>query len=96
MKIDESEVERIAALAHLRFTLAERVRMSEEMSAILGYIDQIAEVEAPSSNDVEMPDSALSPDSVAPSLDRQVIEENAPRVIHGFFVVPRVIASGGK
>jgi len=96
MKIDEAEVERIAALAHLRFTPAERVRMSEEMSSILGYIDQLAELQTTTPPEPESPDSALRPDRVSPSLPREVINQNAPRVIHGFFVVPRIIASGAK
>lgn len=96
MKVDQAEVERIARLAHLRFTPTERNRMSEEMSAILGYIDQLAEIQTASTRELERSEVALRPDDASDSLPRTVIEENAPAVVHGFFVVPRILASGEK
>lgn len=96
MKVDEAEVERIARLAHLRFSAVERIRMSEEMSAILGYIDQLATLPTTSTQAADPAEAALRPDRALESLPREVIEENAPVVVHGFFVVPRIIASGDK
>ena len=96
MNIDEEEVERIARLAHLRFSPAERIRMSEEMSAILGYIDQLPAVEISPTASTGPLEAALRPDLASTSLPREVIEKNAPAVAHGFFVVPRIIASGEK
>lgn len=96
MKVDEAEVERIAGLAHLRFSPAERNRMSKEMNSILGYIDQLAGVHTSSTQEPDLPEVALRPDRVSESLPRGVIEKNAPAVVHGFFVVPRIIASGEK
>ena len=96
MKVDEAEVERIARLAHLRFSAVERMRMSEEMSSILGYIDQLASFPATSPHAADPAEAALRPDRASESLPREVIEKNAPAVVHGFFVVPRIIASGDK
>lgn len=96
MNVDEAEVERIARLAHLRFSPAERMRMSEEMSAILGYIDQLAEIQTTPAREPERAEVALRPDRASESLPRAVIEENAPAIVHGLFVVPRIIASGEK
>jgi aspartyl-tRNA(Asn)/glutamyl-tRNA(Gln) amidotransferase subunit C len=45
MKIDREEARRIADLAHLEFDDAGLDRMAAEMSKILGYMDQLKEVE---------------------------------------------------
>ena len=96
MNVDEAEVERIARLAHLRFSPAERQRMSEEMSAILGYIDQLAAVQTTSLPEPDPSDVASRADGASASLPPEVVAENAPETAHGFFVVPRVLAGGEK
>lgn len=96
MNIDQAEVERIARLAHLRFSPAERQRMSEEMSAILGYIDQLASLQADLLPEPDPSHVASRADIASASLPREVIEENAPEIGHGFFVVPRILAGGEK
>lgn len=96
MNVDEAEVERIARLAHLRFSPAERQRMSEQMSAILGYIDQLAGVHTALLPEPDPSDAASRADRASASLPREVVAENAPAITHGFFVVPQVLAGGEK
>jgi Asp-tRNA(Asn)/Glu-tRNA(Gln) amidotransferase C subunit len=50
MKIDRREARRIADLAHLEFDDAGLDRMAAEMTKVLGYIDQLAEVALESSS----------------------------------------------
>src|SRR3954451_10379356 len=107
MKIDREEAQRIADLAHLELDDAALVRMAEEMTKILTYIDQLREVDVEGFE--EHAGSQPTPfreDGVgqALSLSRQAgdlalhelalhdaIRRNAPQWSDGFFVVPKVI-----
>jgi len=95
MKIDREEARRIAGLAHLELDDAALVRMADEMTKILTYIDQLREVDVEGFE--EHAESAGTPfreDEPRPSLDRALAERNAPSWNDGFFVVPKVI--GGE
>src|SRR4051794_25558562 len=107
MKIDREEAQRIADLAHLELDDAALVRMAEEMTKILTYIDQLREIDVKGFE--EHAGSQPTPfreDGVgvgqALSLSRQAgelalhdaIRRNAPQWSEGFFVVPKVI--GGE
>jgi aspartyl-tRNA(Asn)/glutamyl-tRNA(Gln) amidotransferase subunit C len=92
MKIDRAEARRIADLAHLEFDEAALDRMAAEMTKILTYIDQLAEVDLTGFE-------AAAPKEVTPMredishecVDRDVVEGNAPAWKDGFFVVPPVM-----
>jgi aspartyl-tRNA(Asn)/glutamyl-tRNA(Gln) amidotransferase subunit C len=92
MKIDRDEARRIADLAHLEFDDAALDRMAGEMTKILGYIDQLREVDTTgfeeSAGDEATP---MRNDEPRPSLDREAVAANAPHWKDGFFVVPKVI-----
>jgi aspartyl-tRNA(Asn)/glutamyl-tRNA(Gln) amidotransferase subunit C len=95
MKIDREEARRIADLAHLELDDAALVRMADEMTKILTYIDQLREVDVEGFE--EHAESAGTPfreDEPRPSLDRTLVERNAPAWNEAFFVVPKVI--GGE
>ena len=88
MKITREEARRIAGLAHLEFDDSSLDRLAVEMTQILGYIDQLTDV------DVSLQDgiaTAFREDAVRPSLDRDVVAASAPHWENGFFVVPKVI-----
>jgi aspartyl-tRNA(Asn)/glutamyl-tRNA(Gln) amidotransferase subunit C len=91
MKIERDEARRIAALARIEMAPEEVERMAAEMTKILGYIDQLKEIdatEAPPQPDLA---PALRGDEPrTPGRPREV-EANAPEWRDGFFVVPRVI-----
>ncbi len=62
MKIDRLEARRIAALAHLEFDDSGLDRMAAEMTAILGYIDQLSEAEVEASGSQPAPfDNTTAP-----------------------------------
>jgi aspartyl-tRNA(Asn)/glutamyl-tRNA(Gln) amidotransferase subunit C len=95
MKIDRDEARRVAGLAHLEFDDEGLGRMAEEMTAILGYIDQLREADV-AGLEAESPGPAtpLRADEPRPPVDRQLAAANAPAWSDGFFVVPKVI--GGE
>lgn len=94
MKIDETQIGRVARLARLDLTEGETKEFSLQLSAIIGYVEKINELDtgsiAPADHIVEMK-NVVRPDAVTPSMDRKDIEAMAPRFERDHFVVPRVI-----
>jgi aspartyl-tRNA(Asn)/glutamyl-tRNA(Gln) amidotransferase subunit C len=89
--IDREQVLHVARLARLELSEDEVAKMSEELSAVLGHIEKIGELDldgvAPTTHVVEV-SNALRPDVVTPSLPHAVALENAPAVADGGFRVP--------
>ena len=89
--IDREQVLHVARLARLELTDDEVARMSDELSAVLGHIEKISELDLhgvpPTTHVVEV-SNALRPDVVEPSLPRDVALESAPAVADGGFRVP--------
>jgi aspartyl-tRNA(Asn)/glutamyl-tRNA(Gln) amidotransferase subunit C len=70
-KISKEEVDRIAKLARLNFDESEKPKLQKELSDILSYVDQLAEIET-KPGDLEDIDSAsinLMRDDVAINSD---------------------------
>ena len=93
-KITRAEVEHVARLARLELSEEEKERMTVQLDAILGYMDQLNALDA---SDVE-PTAAVIPmvsvmreDVVRPSLDPEAALANAPDREGVFFRVPRII-----
>jgi len=94
MSVDTQKVRHIAKLARISVSDAEVEALAPELSNILGWIEQLAEVDV---TGVE-PMTAVIPnvlrlrDDVVTEGDRQAdILANAPAAEHGFFAVPKVI-----
>lgn len=94
MAVDEKIVERVARLARIELQPAEVTPFVEELSRILGWIDQL---QAVNTDDAE-PMSAVIPnqrqwraDEVTDGDRQDEILTNAPDARHGFFAVPKVI-----
>ncbi|MEA2154938.1 MAG: aspartyl-tRNA(Asn)/glutamyl-tRNA(Gln) amidotransferase subunit [Solirubrobacteraceae bacterium] len=89
--IDREQVLHVARLARLALSEQEVRRMSEELSAVLGHIEKIGELDLvgvpPTTHVVEVP-SALRPDEPEPSLPRDVALAAAPAVADDGFLVP--------
>lgn len=89
--IDREQVLHVARLARLELTDEEVERMSGELSAVLGHIEKISELDLdgvpPTTHVVEVT-NALRPDEPDPSLPREVALEQAPAVADGGFLVP--------
>jgi aspartyl-tRNA(Asn)/glutamyl-tRNA(Gln) amidotransferase subunit C len=90
MRIDRAEARRIAALAHLEFDDAALDRHAAEMTKILEYVETLPDVESVAGQ-AGLPVLHMRDDVVLPSLDRALVERNAPAWSDGFFAVPKVI-----
>jgi aspartyl-tRNA(Asn)/glutamyl-tRNA(Gln) amidotransferase subunit C len=93
MPLSRIQVEHIARLARLSLSDSEITRFTEELTAIVGYIDQLQQVDT---NGVVLSGQSdsnglLRPDLVRPSLPTDRALANAPAAEGGFFRVPKVI-----
>jgi aspartyl-tRNA(Asn)/glutamyl-tRNA(Gln) amidotransferase subunit C len=91
------DVERIAALARLALTAEEKSLYARQLTRILDYARQVAELDTrdvPPTSSVfdEVPPER--PDTVRPSLDRQAALSNAPDTVSGLFRVPKMLGDG--
>lgn len=94
MSVDATTVRKIASLARVAVTDGEVEAMVPELNNILGWIEQLGEVDT----DGVSPLAAvihntlrLREDVVTDGDDRDAVLKNAPQAEHGFFAVPKVI-----
>lgn len=96
------EVRRVAELANLELTAEEGPRMQRDLSAILGYIAQLNELDTSGVEPMaqvgemlgakaETTGAALRVDAVRSSVDRGAVMAAAPETDGRFFKVPKVI-----
>ena len=98
MPITRTEVEKIAKLANLELTDAEKESFSGQLAAIVEYIDQLNEVDTSAVKAWQtrgageaISSYASRDDIVKPSLGQQKALDQAPDTDEGHFLVPRVI-----
>lgn len=94
--MDHAGISRLAALAKLDISDAERDRFAAQLTDILGYVDQIQAVDTSSISDTSHPlpqDAAWREDVPVPSLSTEAGLANAPdaNTSAGLFRVPKVI-----
>ncbi len=92
--IDDRQVEHVAKLARLALTGEERRRFAAQLSRILGYIDELNQLDTanvePMSHPLDL-SNVFRDDATAPSLPRDEALANAPQQRDGFFLVPPVL-----
>jgi aspartyl-tRNA(Asn)/glutamyl-tRNA(Gln) amidotransferase subunit C len=94
MSVDAATVRKIASLARIAVTDGEVAAMVPELNNILGWIEQLGEVDTA---DVEPMATVihntlrLRDDVVTDGNIRDKVLANAPQAEHGFFAVPKVI-----
>jgi aspartyl-tRNA(Asn)/glutamyl-tRNA(Gln) amidotransferase subunit C len=92
--ISTETVRHVAKLARLELAPAEELRLTEELGAILDYVEQLGQVDV---SGVEPTAHALPirnvqrEDRVTPSLSPEEVLRNAPAKEQGMFRVPRII-----
>jgi aspartyl-tRNA(Asn)/glutamyl-tRNA(Gln) amidotransferase subunit C len=99
MSVDTATVARIAALARIKLTGAEAEAMVPELNAILGWVEQLGEVDvtgvepmtAVIENRLRLRDDVIDADPLTGGGIRDKVLANAPAAEHGFFGVPKVI-----
>ena len=88
-------VRKVAELARLRLPDEDLPRWTEQLSRILAYIDQLAAIpEAAFGPARPGPATPVRPDEPTPGGGQEALEGNAPRLVHGYGAVPRVVGSG--
>ena len=94
MSIDTKTAAHVARLARIRVEEAELPALAEEFNAILGFIEQLEEVDV---TGIE-PMVSVTPMRLARREDRvtdgdqpQKVLANAPEAREGFFAVPKVV-----
>lgn len=103
MPITESDIEKVAQLAHLEITAEERRIFAPQMAEIVTYVEQLNEIDT-SAIDTSAIDPALGgltpegertessrTDEVKPSLGQKVALDQAPDPASGHFRVPKVL-----
>src|ERR687893_2541379 len=99
MPITESDIKKLASLAHLEITDEELRTLAPQVASIVEYVEQLNELDTSS---VEPAIGGLTPegertaavreDRTRPSLGQGLALEQAPEPSHGHFRVPKVIA----
>ena len=94
MSVDSATVRHIARLARIAVTEEEVAALAPELSNILGWIEQLQEVDVsgiqPMTAVIPNP-LRLRQDKVTDGGIREDVLANAPVAEHGFFAVPKVI-----
>jgi len=94
MTIDKETVTKIAGLARIKVPEADQAVLAEELSNIMGWIEQLSEVDT----DGVTPMTSVV-EAVAPKRKDQVTDggypdrviANAPDAVDGFYTVPKVV-----
>lgn len=94
MSVDTATVRRVARLARIKVTDDEAERMTNELNSILGFVEQLDEVDVAG---VEPMTSVVSlkmrrrQDVVTDGEDAEAVTVNAPVSEDHFFLVPKVV-----
>jgi aspartyl-tRNA(Asn)/glutamyl-tRNA(Gln) amidotransferase subunit C len=92
--ISREEVQRVVALARLSLSDEETARLTEEMGAILGYVETLSRVDTtdvPPTSHVMPLATPLRDDVPEAPIDPELVVANAPESSGSAFVVPKVI-----
>ena len=98
MPITESDIEKIALLAHLDITEDERKTFAPQISEIVTYVEQLNAIDTSAvepalgglTAEGEQAESSR-PDEVQPSLGQKLALDQAPDAASGHFRVPKVL-----
>ena len=94
MAIDAATVKKVATLARIRVPEERHESLAQELTGIMAWIEQLAEVDTDgvepmtSVVDAKLP---MRADVVTDGGDAARILANAPKSANGFFVVPKVV-----
>jgi len=94
MSIDANTVRKVARLARIRVEEERLQPLAGELSGILGWIEQLGEVDTDGVEPMTSVVAAKLPmreDVVTDGGDAGRVLSNAPRAADGFYVVPKVV-----
>ena len=94
MSLDKEQVQHIAMLARLKLSDEEYAESVEKLSKIVDFVDQLSSVDTTNVLPMAHPVDAvqrLRPDDVTETNDRDHYQQNAPEVVDGLYLVPKVL-----
>lgn len=92
--IDAAQIDHLALLARLQLTPEERGAMQSDLSRVLGYFEQLNEVDTDGVEEMQRPVSlvnVLRDDVPAPAFAPEVVAALAPEMQAGQIKVPRTV-----
>ncbi len=87
-------VRRVAALARLAVPEKDLPRLTEQLARIVSYIDQLKEITEEAPGAMAADPTPLRADLPVAGDGQGALETNAPSLLHGYGVVPRVVGEG--
>jgi aspartyl-tRNA(Asn)/glutamyl-tRNA(Gln) amidotransferase subunit C len=96
-RLDEEQVRHVAKLARLKLSEHDCARYATQITAILGYVAQLKEVDVTGAEPMAHPlplKNVLREDAVEPSLPVAAVLANAPAKDGPYFAVPKVLDTG--
>ncbi len=94
MSISKKDVEHVAKLARLELTEEEKVLYTEELNAVLGFMDTLNQLDTsgvpPTSHVLDIK-NVFREDVVEPSMDPEEVVANAPVAKDNQFRVPKIM-----
>jgi aspartyl-tRNA(Asn)/glutamyl-tRNA(Gln) amidotransferase subunit C len=94
MSLTRQDVEKVALLARLRLSADELGALTDQLSKVVGYVEQLGELDtegvAPMAHAVEVT-NVFRDDAVQPSLPREQALATAPHHDGACFLVPAVL-----
>ena len=94
MAVTITDVDKIAKLAKLRFSDSEKVKLQHDLNKVLGYIDQLNELDLDNVEPLENineTENVLRKDDTMKWLTTEEALKNAPANTGKFFKVPKVL-----
>ncbi len=94
MSLDKDQVQHIAMLARLEIADAETADVVDKLSRIVDFVDQLSQADTTDVVPMAHPLHAaqrLRADIVTEADERDDIQQNAPAVSEGLYLVPKVI-----
>lgn len=92
--MDQSEINKLAKLAHLEISEETSQEVTQSINAILGLVDQLQQANTDGVEPMAHPQDAvqrLRADVVSESNNRDNFQAIAPAVEDGLYLVPKVI-----
>ncbi|MBA3314304.1 MAG: Asp-tRNA(Asn)/Glu-tRNA(Gln) amidotransferase subunit GatC [Planctomycetota bacterium] len=97
VQLSRDDVAKVALLSRLKLDDGELDRMTEQLGAILGYVERLSEVDTegiePMAHAVERT-NVFRADVETPMLPREAALSNAPKTDGQYFLVPQIFDAG--
>jgi len=94
MSLSEEEIGRVAWLARLQIDANAEPRLAQQLSRILGFVDQMNKVDTSGVPPLAHPldiNERLRQDEVTETNQRELFQSIAPSVRDGLYLVPKVL-----